>query len=358
MKFALFLLCLGFLSCVSSDDAMPGYREGFPSVKTPAPEGAGPTQNPYSLGRIGSGTDAEVETRSGLVIMGGGTDVDAAFKWMIDRSEGGDVVVIRASGTDAYNPYIYDLGTVNSVETLLIDSRAAANDERVVQTLKNAEALFIAGGDQSQYMEFWRGTQTEEALNYLLNEKKVPVGGTSAGAAILGGLYYSGENGSITSEAALSDPYNNRITLYAHDFLQAPFMADVVADQHFSQRERLGRLVAFLARYLNQNNEEARGIGVDERTAVCIDDQGVAQVFGANAAYFIETKKAKQPEVLAPGQNLEWNQNERALSVYRITGSEAGSGTFNVQSFQFSEADGGVPLWWWVENGKLKSKNQ
>lgn len=42
--------------------------------------------------------------------MGGGTDVDAAFKWMIERSGGGNFVVIRTAGTDAYNPYIYNLG--------------------------------------------------------------------------------------------------------------------------------------------------------------------------------------------------------------------------------------------------------
>ena len=40
----------------------------------------------------------------GLVIMGGGTDVDAAFQWMCERAGGGDFVVIRTTGTDAYNP--------------------------------------------------------------------------------------------------------------------------------------------------------------------------------------------------------------------------------------------------------------
>src|SRR5699024_9900316 len=106
----------------------------------------------------------------------------------------------RASGTDAYNKYIYGLGKVNSVETLLINSRSIANDEGIVQTIRNAEMLFIAGGNQSDYMTYWKDTKTSEALNYLMNEKKIPLGGTSAGSAILGGLYFSGENGSITSQ--------------------------------------------------------------------------------------------------------------------------------------------------------------
>jgi len=48
--------------------------------------------------------------------MGGGTDVDAAFEWMIERAGGGDFLVLRTTGTDAYDPYIYAMGGVNSGE--------------------------------------------------------------------------------------------------------------------------------------------------------------------------------------------------------------------------------------------------
>jgi len=44
----------------------------------------------------------------GLVLMGGGTDVDAAFKWMVAKAQGGDFVVLRSTGTDAYNEYIFE----------------------------------------------------------------------------------------------------------------------------------------------------------------------------------------------------------------------------------------------------------
>src|SRR6476469_8534778 len=54
----------------------------------------------------------------GLVLMGGGTDVDAAFQWMCQRAGGGDFLVIRTTGTDAYNPYIQQLcPDENSVAT-------------------------------------------------------------------------------------------------------------------------------------------------------------------------------------------------------------------------------------------------
>src|ERR1700712_3789411 len=108
------------------------------------------------MGIIGDTADVKTPTRGGSVLMGGGKDVDAAFKWMINRSGGGDVVIIRASGTAAYNPYIFGLGKVNSVETLKIDSRELANNDTVVRIIRNAEMLFIAGGDQSNYMKYWK----------------------------------------------------------------------------------------------------------------------------------------------------------------------------------------------------------
>jgi hypothetical protein len=58
----------------------------------------------YSYFRVGSPNDITASTTPGTVLMGGGTDVDAAFQWMCQRSDGGDFLVIRATGTDAYNP--------------------------------------------------------------------------------------------------------------------------------------------------------------------------------------------------------------------------------------------------------------
>ena len=94
--------------------------------------------------------------------MGGGTDVDALFTWMSDRAGGGDFVVIRASGADGYNQYVYDLGDFDSVETLVLGTRAASSDPFVLQTIENADALFIAGGDQSAYVNNWKGTPVEK----------------------------------------------------------------------------------------------------------------------------------------------------------------------------------------------------
>ncbi len=123
----------------------------------------------YSYFRVGNSNDVTTSITPGTVLMGGGTDVDAAFQWMCARSGNGDFLVIRATGTDAYNPYIQQLcPNENSVAILIIPNRTAASDPFVISTIQNAEALWIAGGDQSNYINFWKGTPVEDQLDALL----------------------------------------------------------------------------------------------------------------------------------------------------------------------------------------------
>jgi cyanophycinase len=311
------------------------------------------SNRPASLGIIGDTSDVLAATTPGTALIGGGRDVDAAFKWLLNRSGGGDVVVIRASGTAAYNPYIFGLGKINSVETLKIDSRELANNDEVVRILRNAEMLFIAGGDQSVYMKQWKGTRTMDAINYLLNEKKVPVGGTSAGCAILSGIYYSGEGASAVSKDVLANPFHATVTIYNNDFLHAPYLSDVISDQHYVARSRQGRHVVFMGRAARDWNLFPKGIAADERTAVCIDEKGKARVFGSSKAYFIRASKSAPPERIEPGKPLQWSRNQKALEVYEIQGTDEGAGSFDVKKFKIKKGKGGQRQWWWVEEGNL-----
>ncbi len=342
--FSIPLIILLFTGCKKKDD----YNPFNPSVPTPEQ----PIKRVGSIGIIGDTTDVKTTTRGGLVIMGGSSDVDAAFKWMIERSGGGDVVIIRASGTDAYNPYVNRLGKVNSVETLKIDSRILAENDEVARIIRNAEMLFIAGGDQSDYTGYWKGSKVMDAINYLLTQKKVPVGGTSAGAAILGNYYYSGERSSITSATALANPYSGDITLYKDDFLQVPFMNNVITDQHFSQREREGRTTVFLGRIMNDWNKTPFGIAVDEKTAVCIDENGKAVVVGDNKAFFLRTFSDKKPEILETSKSVTWNHDGKAIWVSSISGKAAGN-QFNMVSFEPANTTGLTTSWWSVTAGKM-----
>lgn len=305
-----------------------------------------------SIGIVGDAADVQTITKAGTVIMGGGADVDPAFQWMIERSGGGDVVVIRATGTDAYNAYIKGLGKVNSVETLKIDSRKLADDDGVAQIIKNAEMLFIAGGDQSDYTNYWKGTKVTAAINYLLNDKKVPVGGTSAGAAILGNYYFSAERGGVTAAEALANPYLSAVMLHKDDFLNVPYLQNIITDQHFSQREREGRTAVFLARIMKDWNKTPNAIAVDEKTAVCIDENGMAEVMGTNKAFFLKTDAAKKPEVLTAGSALTWNHDGKAIQVSAISGAVKNN-KFNVSTFSTVNAIGLESAWWSFISGNM-----
>ena len=343
--FSIPLIILLFTGCKKEDDFNP-FNPSQPPPTPPA------DTRPSSIGIIGDTADFQTTTKGGLVIMGGGSDVDAAFQWMMERSGGGDVVIIRATGTDAYNPYVNKLGKANSVETLKIDSRKLADNEGVARIIRNAEMLFIAGGDQSDYTAYWKGSKVMEAINYLLNVKKVPVGGTSAGAAILGNYYFSGERSSVTSATALADPYSKDITLYKEDFLQVPFMQNVITDQHFSQRDRQGRMLVFLGRIMQDWNKTPHGIAVDESTAVCIDDKGMAEVVGNNKAFFLKTFSDKKPETLVTGKSVTWNWEAKAILVSAISGKVRGN-QFNLVTFEPGNTTGMTGSWWSVIAGKM-----
>ena len=270
--------------------------------------------------------------------MGGGTDNDNAINWMIQKSGGGDFVVIRSAGTGAYNDYIYGLGTVNSVETILIDTRAKAGIAEIATKIRNAEALFIAGGDQATYVSYWKDTPVEDAINYLINTKKVPVGGTSAGCAIQGKYYYSAANSSVTSAQALANPYNSDMTIGVNDFLNNPILANVITDTHYNNPDRRGRQTAFIARMWKDlgSGLNAKGIGVYEKTAVCIDQNGIAKVFApasANYAYFYQFDTSSLPETVTSGAALTWNNNGKGVRIIKIEGDSTGSTTLNLNDW-------------------------
>lgn len=303
-----------------------------------------------SLGLVGNPGDAITATTPGTLLMGGGPDVDAAMQWMIEKSGGGDFVVIRATGTNAYNEYIYGLGAVDSVETLLIDSRTVANDPAVEARLRAAEAVFIAGGDQFNYVSFWKGTRVNDALSYLIHEKGVPVGGTSAGCAIQGEVYFSAANGTITSRDALRNPYDTRVSLGRSDFLSVPYLEDTITDTHYDNPDRRGRHVTFLARMVRDWQLDAKGIGVDEETAVAIEPDGTARVFGFGQAFFLR-QNGQAPETCAPRTALDWYRGRRAVEVYKVAGSASGAGFFDLATW--SQGSGGSWQFYYVDRGQL-----
>jgi cyanophycinase len=242
---------------------------------------------------------------------GGSTDVDAALQALIDQVRGCtscatkvDVVILRSSGSNGYNDYIYAMNGVDSVETLVITKATDANTAAVETTVMNAEVVFFAGGDQCDYVKNFKGTRAETAVESVY-ARGGGVGGTSAGLAILGEFVYDGCAASAVSADALANPYHRSVT-FTYGFFNFANLQDVITDSHFVARDRMGRLLSFLARQIQDGQATtALGIGVNEVTSLVVDKNGLATVVGEGPAYFVHADHA--PEVCAPRTPLTYS---------------------------------------------------
>jgi beta-aspartyl-peptidase (threonine type) len=235
-----------------------------------------PAYQYFTVGDVAEATPGE--TSPGLLLMGGGREIDEAFKWFAAQAGHGHIVILRASGDDELQNWIYhDIGGVASVQTLIFHAREPASDPRVLAIVKHADGIFIAGGDQANYVRFWKGTPLAALINAHVRAGK-PLGGTSAGLAILGEWGYGAmDGGSITSPEALRDPAGPAVTLVG-DFVDLPRLAHTITDTHFVQRDRLGRLLAFVARLAKDHHTAAiTGLGVDQDSALLVDAGGNAR---------------------------------------------------------------------------------
>jgi len=263
---------------------------------------------------VGAATDS-IFTPSGpgVILMGGGSDVDAAFVWMrtnLSSSVGtrmGDVVVLRATGANGYTSYIYGLAQFNSVQTVLLPSPSTQADLLLAASIVDrAEAVFFAGGDQSHYTA-WAGSPLIAAVQRVYARGGV-VGGTSAGLAILGQFIYDARVGSATSVEALANPYSGLLT-FTRDELAFPSLAGLITDTHFRNRDRFGRLAVFMARQIADGAvagamPKVLGVGIDEATAIVVDSSGrgtlLRQGASTGSAYFLFGGTASQVTVGQP----------------------------------------------------------
>ncbi|HEY0703190.1 MAG TPA: cyanophycinase [Candidatus Acidoferrales bacterium] len=220
------------------------------------------------------------------LLLGGHGDVDEATREFCAHTGGGDIVVLRATEADEYNAEFHEICPANSVTTLVITSRDGAADPFVAKTLRAAHGIYISGGDQSNYVRDWTHTPVQEIINSAV-ARGVPIGGISAGLAVQGEFVFASMIDTVTSEEALANPYDPLVTL-SRDFLVEPGMKGIITDSHFSQRQRMGRSIAFLSRIVQDGwASSIHGIGIDETTAVVLDPAGDAKVLGQGAAYFM-----------------------------------------------------------------------
>lgn len=291
---------------------------------------------------LGSATDVCVSlTNPALLLMGGGADVDAAFANRIKpHIKGGNVVVLRTSGTAAYNDYLQDLTEAASVETLIVNTRTKANSDYVDWAIRSAEFVFIAGGDQSDYLNQWQGTKVQDALTHVYN-KGGALGGTSAGNHVLGEFIYDpdGVLGAISSEA-VTDFCHETVNI-SSNFLGLPLLDGIVTDTHFKQRDRMGRSAVFHAKL----GSAGRVVAVSEATSLFVTADGSGVVDGSHEVYILradgqtqyQQTSCGQPVIinnllrykLLPGQSYNLLNNSTAVSPSRLSINGNNSNFYN-----------------------------
>ena len=191
-----------------------------------------------------------------------------------------DIVVIptasRLSDTGARYERIFGELGASRVTAIDFDTRRDCEERNRLQRIEQASGLFFTGGNQLRITTVIGGT-TVARLIRSQNARGIPVAGTSAGAAILSEhmIAFGDEGGS---------PRGGSVGLAPGLGLTNRF----IIDQHFRQRDRLGRLTTALA-----FNPFAIGIGLDEDTAAFIGPDNTLEVEGSGAITVVDASRVE-----------------------------------------------------------------
>lgn len=288
-----------------------------------AAKGGGTGYDYYPHGPVSA--DVTSTMTGGLLMSGGGIDDPEAMRWLLSRGGSGgyvDVVVLDAYGPDIYGQPFIDWGA-HSVDVFVFSSRSGASDQKVLDAIAQAEVIWLDGGDQSNYVAYWDGTPLQSAINARV-AAGAAFGGMSAGLAVQGGWVYSALNGSATSSSVLANPYAKDVTLRGPLFT-LPFMVNTLTDTHFKVRDRMGRLLGFLARLEKDLGATApRAIAVDEDSSLGVDARsGDVRLFGVGAGAWLVRTDAVTARTVKPKAALTYGPAT-------VTRMDAGD-TFNLR---------------------------
>lgn len=217
-----------------------------------------------------------------LVIIGGGEDRKhdkAILSRFVELCGGTDakIVVISAASSIAqemwqvYDDAFRDLGVTRHVH-LHLENRNDANDGDHIRDIRDADGIFMTGGDQKRLLAIIGGTKLDAEMHTALKLRGACIGGTSAGASAMSGHM-------LAQGRAELHPEKGSVSLGAG----LGFLHKVVIDQHFSERQRLSRLLSVVAQ-----NPYLQGIGIDEDTALVVERGVGIEVVGEGAVTIVD----------------------------------------------------------------------
>jgi len=235
--------------------------------------------------------------RRGWIIPIGGAENKENDRHILARfvresgGEGSDIVVIPTASRmhetgPRYEQIFRDLGAAR-VTVMDFDTRRDCQEPRRLERLEQASGIFFTGGNQLRLTTLLGGTPVAKLIR-TQNARGVTVGGTSAGASILSEhMIASGDEGSA---------------MIAGSVRLAPGLGltnRFIIDQHFRQRDRLGRLLTALA-----YNPFAVGIGLDEDTAAFIGPDETVEIEGSGGVTIVDGSQVSFSSIgqIAEGQ--------------------------------------------------------
>jgi len=221
-----------------------------------------------------------VNTDRGWIIPIGGAEDKVNDKTILKRfcelSGGKDakiLVIPTASQLEDTGPRYVEIFENMGAKSMYIpvDEREDCFKDEIIETLNRATGIFITGGNQLRLSTILGGTPVAKLIRSL-NANGVHVAGTSAGAAIVSEhMIAGGKTGPTPKEDGATMAPGHGLT------------NKLIIDQHFRQRDRIGRLLAALS-----YNPFISGIGIDEDTAAFISPQGIFEVVGAGAITVVD----------------------------------------------------------------------
>jgi len=218
---------------------------------------------------------------------------------------GGDKAVITVIPTatkleengEIFTNLFTEMGA-SDVFSIDIKKRSDCSNENYLSKLMKSTGVFISGGNQLRLSTILGGTPVAKAIRRL-NADGVHIAGTSAGAAIMPEHMISGgrSGGTPTPKSVSLSP-------------GLGLTNSVVIDQHFRQRDRLGRLLAAIA-----YSPFLTGVGIDENTAIFIDPDNTFSVEGSGAVTIVDPSKMNATSASTSGRNDAINITDIKLHI-------------------------------------------
>ena len=260
-------------------------------------------RGPIRPRRAASPSDAREPVTGRLIIIGGHEDKEdksVILREVAQCADGGKIVVCtvasdqRAAVWEDYKKAFTRLGC-REIEHLDIGLRTDVLQDGVVEALDGAKVVFLTGGGQLNITTRFAGTPLCAAVEELYRRGGT-IAGTSAGAAVMADTMLVSGRGSES----------HRIQ---DNLLMAPglgFIKDVLIDQHFAERGRIGRLLGAVAQ-----NPRLLGVGIDENTAIVVEREENFSVIGEGAVYVADAREVTYT-------NVADEEADRTLTIFDV----------------------------------------